>query len=180
MSIINIVANLLALDYPSIYLVRIPSMDDAETEGSYFSGEIHVKIDPDSAVIVDNSSAYRIELSKTVAFLLALTPLAIIGGLSHFRSQKSTSIQRGFTMSWVVLGIFTVRDLNDFIPQNDYDWSGQLLLVKGRFSSLGSVSGSGSFLWRIYFALPLGVAAIGGMVVVGKMINEFGICTWIG
>ncbi|KUJ21861.1 uncharacterized protein LY89DRAFT_778229 [Mollisia scopiformis] len=178
MSIINIVANLLAPDYPSIFLVRTPSMDEAEAKGGYCSGELHVKINPESAVMHDEYT-YSAAESGILGVLLSLTPLAIIGGLSHFRNQKSTSIQRGFTMSWVVFGIFTAVNSASVYSSVDYDWSGQRLLGNGRFSSLGYAYKSSLVLRNIYFMAVWGVASIGGMVVVGKMIAEYGICTWI-
>jgi hypothetical protein len=104
MSILNTVANLVTPEYPTLLLVRTPIMDEAEARGGFFRGELLVETD-------DGKVDQRDWTNETpsiwpIALLLSLIPLAIVGGISRFRAGKSTSIQRGFTMSWLIIGTF--------------------------------------------------------------------------
>jgi hypothetical protein len=107
MSVVNIIANLMTPEYSTLFLVRTPVMRDAEQDGAFFRGEIRVKT-PDA----DNSSYDGIfdglDGAPKLSLLgnaIGLVPLAIVGALSRFQAESSTSIQRGFTMSWLVVGI---------------------------------------------------------------------------
>ena len=84
-------------------------MDQAKgIDGAYFSEEIRVK-GPDTDTTYnyiwesdDDFSAPRIVF---VGVALSLIPLVTTSALSRFQLASSTSIQRGFTISWLVLGI---------------------------------------------------------------------------
>lgn len=79
---------------------------------------------------------------------VALTPLVIYGALSSFQSGQSSVAQRVWTMMWLVLGMCVGS-----IVQNDiYSLSGR------------------KFVW-VWF-----VPSIGGFVVVGQMILQYGTC----
>ncbi|KAK3302748.1 uncharacterized protein B0T15DRAFT_314050 [Chaetomium strumarium] len=92
------------------------------------------------------------------AVIVGCIPLAIIGALSGFQPGNSSSLQRGFTLSWVVMGIITAPFFYnlDKAPQ-------------------------GRDVARFYFGraaiIIYGAAAIGGMAMVGLMIRDFGVCT---
>jgi len=85
---------------------------------------------------------------------LGLIPLAIVGGLSGFRVQQSTAMERGFTISWLVVSI--------------------------AFGPFARLLQRRSSLYPYLSVLIFGAPTIGGMVVVGRMIGEFGICTRLG
>lgn len=191
MSILNTLANMFTPDYPSMFLIRTPVMDKAEREGEgFFKGAIRLKLQDvnplgemqgrriSSAIVsmddnpfLANLNVEPSSLNICVAFLCSLIPLGIVGGLSGFQTGNSSQMERGFTMSWLVVGIiygltFGLGDLSILM---------QFMTMNGRKNKLGSTL-------RLYFTilLGLGVPSIGGMVVVGMMIRNFGICTLIG
>ena len=49
--------------------------------------------------------AFGTQLVLHTSFALALIPLAVNGALSHFKPNQSTQAQRGWTMTWLALGI---------------------------------------------------------------------------
>ena len=98
-----------------------------------------------------------------------MIPLAIVGAISGFQPQNSTSIERGFTMSWLVLGIFEGAS----VSWNPKSFLGAPILDESFYRSY-SLS-----RWDILMSIKmvgLAVPALGGMVVVGQMIRKFGIC----
>lgn len=104
-------------------------------------------------------------------FVAPLVPIAVIASLSHFAPNSSTWYQRFWTMVWLVESSI-----------------GGLLLVKlqsiiVRKRSQGSVAqgenylnmGLSEILWLIA-ACTYCIPAIGGFVVVGQMILQYGVC----
>jgi len=158
MSLLNIVANLLTPEYSALFLVRTPVMEEAEADGGFFSGEILVKIDHDSPAIRDNGGSES-NYEVLIALCLGLIPLAIVGTLSRFRPANSTSLERGFTMSWLAIGIF----FGEIGGRRPLTATPDLIRIITVYAS----------------NLVIGVGAIGGMVVVGNMISKFGVCTII-
>ena len=53
--------------------------------------------------------AFDHDLIVSASYALALISLAVNGALSHFRSHQSTRLQRGWTMTWLALGIVANR-----------------------------------------------------------------------
>ncbi|KAF2704797.1 hypothetical protein K504DRAFT_461051 [Pleomassaria siparia CBS 279.74] len=106
-------------------------------------------------------------------FLTLWAPLAfgsisilVIGLLTRFqKGRESTQLQRGFTMSWLIVGM-----LFGSIPR---DVTGLALLSKGFWSALKRIA-IVVVLFGVFF-----VPAIGGIVVVCHMIMSYGICTRI-
>lgn len=101
----------------------------------------------------------------------SLIPLGIVGRLSGFQTGNSSQMEKGFTMSWLVVGIiyrltFGLGDLSILM---------QFMTINGTRNKLESTV-------RLYFSilLGLGVPSIGGMLVVGIMIRNFDICTLVG
>jgi hypothetical protein len=196
MSLVNLIANMTTPSYPSLYMVRTKTMEEAERHDGKFVGWVATVMEdesnvmePDASVKNQDSSvggcpqkseqnpkaghipvesrrtdpAARDNQAKTVAekpksktqsldrwsimasavFMIAIaTPYAIIGGISGFQEGESTRAQRGWTMSWLVLG-----------------------------QVFGGLIGP-----REYFFLPWGAPAIGGFVVVAQMIVADGYC----
>lgn len=101
--------------------------------------------------------------------LLGSISLLVVGCFSHFTKGNSTHSQRAWIMSWLVIGIASGVLV---------DWLGVLFLPayddeKGRTGKCQSVS------FVITGVVVLGgffVPAIGGFVVVGNMLKEYGIC----
>lgn len=85
-------------------------MTEAEQRGkAFFKDALNVELIkvPASAV----PSVWTPVMQKYLPLLLGLVPLAIVGGLSKLQAGNSTPLQRGFTMTCLVVGIvlrFTV------------------------------------------------------------------------
>jgi len=150
MSVVNIFANLVMPEYPAMFIVHTPDLDEAVDQGGQVEG---VVAEVDMAELRVWKRLGKVNdgwLYKVTALLCLFMPLAIIGGLSRFTPGTSTTMQRGFIMSWYIVSIaFGV------IPH----W-------QGRESHQAWLA----MFWL--FAAP----AVGGMVVVGKEISEYGVC----
>ncbi|KAK1244093.1 hypothetical protein MKX08_002231 [Trichoderma sp. CBMAI-0020] len=104
-----------------------------------------------------------------IAFFCGLIPLGIVGGLSGFQPRDSSQMERGFAMSWLVVGFFYGLAYGLGNP-----------IVMRYMTIIGKKNlGSTLFLY-VVILLSVGVPTIGGMVMVGLMIRNFGICTLIG
>ncbi|KAF2178075.1 hypothetical protein K469DRAFT_719226 [Zopfia rhizophila CBS 207.26] len=97
-------------------------------------------------------------------------PLLIIGLLSRFRKGRSTTFQRAWIMSWLVVGMIMGGMSNRM----------SAVLIPPHKKSIKSF-----ILFRSYFGRVLKfvalfgiclVPAIGGIVVVGQMISNYGSC----
>ena len=84
------------------------------------------------------------------ALAIALIPVVIIGVLSSFKPGQSTNTQRVWTMTWLAIGIV-------YGPTTQ-------IVDTSRFAQ--------KLMWLIFFGTP----AIGGFVVVGQMLKEYGNC----
>jgi hypothetical protein len=126
MSILNLFANLLTPQYPAFFLVRTPTMEEAEAKEGYFQGELLVEIDyrKEDVNFWDGTSSqprllkflcgsrtssgeWRVT-SGSFRVLLSFVPFFIICMMPGFSIGRSTSMQRGFTMAWLVAGIILV------------------------------------------------------------------------
>jgi hypothetical protein len=163
MSIMNILGNCFQPEYPSMFLIRTPMMQEAERNGCYFENELDVEISRGgSPTNVLNAWRHRLNVQAFRGGVLAvIVLLPIIGGLSGFRGGQSTSIERGFTMAWLAVSLA-------FGP---YMRLTQLALSDGPFTDRWG----GLFSYLVMCGAP----GIGGMVVVGKMIQKFGLCVRI-
>lgn len=86
------------------------------------------------------------------ATILAAVPLALVGGLSGFRPGSASYYQRVWIMTWLVFGIFAGPAIH----------SARSVLDTWKVIDAGMV-----------YSAP----AIGGLVVVGQMIRDHGVCT---
>jgi hypothetical protein len=144
-------------------MIRTPVIDEAKKAGYYFEDELNVVIDKRNA-----PWTYYIVTGPSVAvefftgLLLGLIPLAISDWLSGFKASKSTSLERGFTTSRLLVSIL-------FGPTK-------------RILHFVMVEAPTNECLRIFasYIIIFGVPAIGGMVVVGQMMGEFGTCTLLG
>jgi hypothetical protein len=106
---------------------------------------------------------------KAVYYLLTVimtvTPVTIVGAISHFRPASSTIPQRVWLMSWLCWGL-------------SFSWITEAwaalrpLLVRRIGKQLSD---------PLFFPFVLGasVSAVGGYVVVGQMLSSYGSCTRI-
>jgi hypothetical protein len=162
MSIVNTLGNLLRPEYPSLFIIRTPVMDEAERAGCYFEGELDVVIGKSTSPLASYGvTGFSMAAEFFTGICLGLIPLAIVGWLSDFKAGESTSLERGFSTSWLLISILfgPVGRILHFVmveaPTNE-----RLLVIA-------------------CYILVFGVPAIGGMVVVGQMIVKFGICSII-
>ena len=159
MSAVNILANLVMPEYPAMFIVHTPDLDKAVGEGGVVEGVV-AEIDPDKVKGYDGmlkeewGDKYPGFWYIVTTWVLLFTPLIIVGALSRFTTgESSTVMQRGFIMSWQVVSIAC-----GVIPY----WHGRI----GHAAWIGTC-------W--VFAAP----AIGGMVMVGLEIKDYGVCTKI-
>ena len=110
--------------------------------------------------------------------LLHLVPtavsLAIIGGLTRFERGQSTHAQRVWTMTWLAVGGYVgALDLWDALIFDKWDervvvWVKQVIFEPRAFPP-----------WHSFLVFLLAAPAIGGFVVVGQVLRDFGVCTRI-
>lgn len=100
----------------------------------------------------------------------SLVPIAIVGALSRFKNGGSSKYQRVWTMVWLSFGSVGGTAL------------GQILnLPAGAEGDMFTVASGGSTRYSVYTATVgmlavYSATAIGGYVVVGQMIREYGTC----
>ena len=184
MSVVNIIANLLTPNYPALFMIRTPIMNEAEDAGGFFRCDLQVEVGEERgpAKTWYSEDLQSIDWAPWLGFILALVPLIIVGSLSGFAIGKSTSIQRGFTMSWLIIGILYGVFLGSSIMRGFTDLYGSSAMRDFEdkirvtpndliFRTIGEIIG---------LFLVMGAPPIGGMVVVGLMLRGFGVCTRFG
>lgn len=170
MSLVNITASFLSPEFTTMYLIHTPDMDEAEKEGGAFSGlvgRLVTSVPPAERTSTDwTKEGEIIPTQYALAGLwlaLVVLPLAIVGGLSGFRSGTiSTAEQRGWIMSWLVVGSVS-----------------SAFIVMVRAVSLAESDKDKRVKWVMFCfftAAPFWIPAIGGMVMVGLQLRDYGIC----
>ncbi|KAF8883538.1 hypothetical protein BD779DRAFT_1539409 [Infundibulicybe gibba] len=111
-------------------------------------------------------------------------PIAIVGALSHFHSGQSTKAQRVWIMMWLVFGV-VLGSMMAVAPV-----SGSLHIVKTpeANATTGTISrppdeaasNEGAHATARSSHFFYGTPAVGGLIVVGKMLFEYGSCTELG
>lgn len=138
-----------------------PSFEADTTADSVHKAKIPHSVFKRKAIVPPLQSSIMRCLCTSVGFL----PFAIIGPLSHFENGESTKAQRGWTMAWLVVGI---------------TFGSQCYEIIENLSSNVASSNSFNFfrvpLLNVLVILTYGVAMIGGMVVVGQMLIDYGSC----
>ncbi|KAG4428542.1 hypothetical protein IFR05_015976 [Cadophora sp. M221] len=101
MSVVNLLGHLARPRYPSMYIVQPHSQDNNNLHG--IGGDVGKLQGPTNPYRTPN---HAFELCGIVVFVSI--QLAIIGGFSSFHGGSSTTAQRIWTMTWLVLGCFLV------------------------------------------------------------------------
>jgi hypothetical protein len=157
MSLINLAATCLAPEYPNPYMVRTSIMTEAERNGGIFTGEIAI-LDLDS--VTNPKTTPESATGTWLGLLLRFFPVIIVGALTGFSAgDESSPLQRGFIMAWFVVGI----------AAGIWGWALVGTVLKD----------SWAWLYTLIALLPVAAPAIGGFVVVGRMLGEYGICTYL-
>ena len=174
MSLINLLGNLICPQYPALYLVRSKEMDEAlQDPKAIFEGYVGELVDDECQFMEEKRRQTQINRYRQYGWKLALNllhlvptavSLAIIGGLTRFEHGQSTHAQRVWTMTWLAFGSYVgVLDMGDALIFNT-----------------SQKQASKSFLpWGSFIQFLVAAPAIGGFVVVGQMLSEFGVCTRI-
>jgi hypothetical protein len=170
MSIINVIGNIIQPEYPAIFMIRTPMMDEAEQHGCFFSGELNVHLG--EAKWLDTCEPrFTLERIMLANFFCGLVPLAIVGALSGFQSQHSTLVQRLFTMWWLVASMVLG-------PLLGFSLYGIKDSLTARWSKRNKVKPLLEFILILLMLICFCVTPfVGGVVVVMMMIRDYGICT---
>ncbi|KAJ6443560.1 metallophosphoesterase [Purpureocillium lavendulum] len=102
------------------------------------------------------------------SFYVSVVPIAIVGGLSRFAPGQSATYQRVWTVMWLVLGAVVGNGLR---PMSDAIEGRPILGSTMRHHRTAIFWYSIIGVMAVYAVLP-----IGGYVVVGQMIRDFGVC----
>jgi hypothetical protein len=174
MSVVNLLANLFIHEYPCLYLVSSPDMEEAIQHGGVFQ-PIVAELDPNKELrerpaeeitwrnrMTWRSLRYHVldYFLGLVSWFAAFCPLIFIGVMAQFKANESTMMQRGWIITWTVAGLGIPLLIST-------------ILVHGLFSLKHK-----EFVEK-YLPIMGYAPAIGGMVIVGHMIQEYGICTLI-
>ena len=118
-------------------------------------------------VVVPSIREYRTRQSRkfhgfvpNLIFLVLPLPYAIIAGLTHFEKGQSTHAQRVWTMTWLTFGVLFGVAYGTQSRQRAFRQD-------GRFQDWWN------WIDNYIYSAP----AIGGFVVVGQMLKEYGYCT---
>ncbi|KAJ5832208.1 hypothetical protein N7474_000519 [Penicillium riverlandense] len=117
--------------------------------------------------------------------LIAAVPFIVIGAMSRFKANHSTTAQRAWIMSWLSLGMTLV--LNAFLS----NYMVRLGFAAHKSHRLWRTDRSGPlkhrFGWSVFgvvvvvvFVCAWATPTIGGFTMVAKMLRENGSCTLIG
>lgn len=114
---------------------------------------------------------------------LNFVPLAIVGGLSRFQAGNSTQLQRGFAMSWLVCGAWygLIKQITAGLvfahPKDDPRSTAEAKPLT--FEDFSVEPAAPDFVIFLYILLCCPFV-VGGMVVAGLMMRDYGVCTLIG
>jgi hypothetical protein len=127
MSILNAIGNLLTPTYPSLLLIRTPMMDQAEKEeyGGEFPYAIKVDLGMPSQYR-ERRSKRKLGSSLLLGLVIGIIPLILVGALSGFHTGSSTTLQRGFVMSWLFTGILIGPWMHVLQTEGEMELSGRL------------------------------------------------------
>ncbi|KAE9382234.1 hypothetical protein N431DRAFT_322571 [Stipitochalara longipes BDJ] len=179
MSIMNFIANIATPSYASLFLVSSPELLEARQRGGCFEGTIgRVTRYKNAALETFGAGRWTLAQSFYASFIVLVLMggivFAIVGGLTKFKSgSQSTTVQKLFTMWWlaegVIMGFYTTLG-----------WFGISMLSGMRLDT----NKSKRFM-QTYFSVLVGAfilqftPAIGGMIVVGQMLAEYGSCVGV-
>lgn len=177
MAFINIIASLVTPQFPCMFLIKTPDMQDAQIQDGHEFGTFIAEINPehrDTKVRLDflDNGGYRRKLYEALLMFLFLAPLGITVALSH-----SHLCVPGVRLDQVVF--VSLWQISSAISPWWLRW------VTWRMS--GSISQHNSswkdrhfYKWLLTWLLqtvPVFAPAIGGMYYVALMITEYGSCT---
>lgn len=102
-----------------------------------------------------------------------IPPLAIMGALTHFQKGSSTHSQRAWLMCWLVFG--QAASLMFYVLRGVFDPAAPDNLGPD-LNDFGRDLRSFTLTVMFILAFLAGIPSIGGLVVVGKMLSDYGAC----
>jgi hypothetical protein len=184
MSLVNLLGNLICPQYPVIYLVESIEMKEArKLPNAVFEGvvgeldelcdqEIREYRDQVFLSLRENTNIMKRVILDYIlggiggtAWVPTAISIVIIAALTHFDRASSTLAQRVWIMSWFCCGNYA-----QFLAAYD------MLRARRRWSA-GKLNRN--FVYQFLFIILSSVPSIGGFVVVGEMLSEYGVCTLI-
>lgn len=123
----------------------------------------------DLFISFDTRLAWNAQILTFLAIPVGLVSVGINGVLSHFRPGESTHAQRVWTMTWLAVGIAYGTAMANID-----------LLTSAAASRREKWARVWAALIRLIAALSYCAPAIGGFVVVGQMLTNYGRCIRIG
>jgi hypothetical protein len=189
MSIMNLMGCLMTPSYPTMYLVHSKALDEISIDGHpYFDGTVGTfevsynqirrgyaipwisqadrhRIQPELAVPI--YTGWRITATTGLALMISLgIPLIIIGAISKFQKGDSTQVQQVWTMAWLAFSgaVEAMRALSVLFWTKPHQY-------KTPFPEWGVKKAV-----KVVLLLIHGTPAVGGAVVVGRMLKEYGDC----
>ncbi|KAL1859899.1 hypothetical protein Plec18167_006369 [Paecilomyces lecythidis] len=114
-------------------------------------------------------------LFRLTLLAISALPLAVIGGMSHFKAGPSSTVaQRAWTMSWLAVGSLVGNsNISHTVAKN-------IQILKDARVHGGFWSRLAETVFLLLFLFALGVPAIGGFVVVAQMLRDYGSCQLLG
>jgi hypothetical protein len=174
MSAFNILGNLMRPQYPAVYLVESTAMNEAKLlRNAVFGGTVGKLIEDDALEkdrVRRRRAGYRPYYTWVGPATLLPTGLTVmvIYFLSHFEAGSSTLAQRVWIISWLSVGIFVQCLILLLSTLKGQNWGKSAQSNKRLFIDI---------FWGISGIIIFGIPTIGGFVVVGKMLMEYGVCT---
>jgi hypothetical protein len=172
MSLINLVGNLMAPQYSTIFLVGSETLDELRTtrrsESFAIEGEVG-RITEDTEKAVKTGSPYPFtDLGADFAYsqymvslAIAAMPIIITAGISGFNPGGSALYRRVWTMMWLVFGISLGQAV--YLMEN-------ILVVRNPY---------GQYWVKLLYGALYCAPSIGGFVVLGQIIASYGVCSKI-
>lgn len=110
-----------------------------------------------------NNDKIRASILFLITIIIGCIPVAVVGGFSSFQPGNSSPFQRGWIMAWITAGVgaglFNLQQV-----WTGSTWFKRYLILRSLLSLV---------------ACGMLAAGIGGFIVVGKMIREYGSCSLI-
>ncbi|KAH8585885.1 hypothetical protein B0O99DRAFT_705576 [Bisporella sp. PMI_857] len=148
--------------------------------------DLHLKVPTASNFHYDGSQVWntgRVMLWTYFAFVMSGIPLAVVGGLTRFETGSSTKPQRVWIMGWLVVGTFVGSILPFYVAsliELFTDGRAEPKEKEKKGWEYGKLVSWRRLDWKLVFKIELLFAyaafAIGGFVVVGQMLKEYGTC----
>lgn len=196
MSLVNLIALLVTPEYNCIYLVHTPDLDKAKRQGGRFSGMVaSVDLDSIKDPIRTFWPSQAVHTSYfAVTTVLLLFPAILVAGVTGFNPAHSTIYQQVWVLCWLGFGIImgpVVRLLtvfpseihgvykiraNDAIAYALENASFMQRAIDWLVAKYFRIIETSFYLYVVLGAAIFFTPAIGGMVVVGEMLQEFGVC----